>query len=136
MWNRSIASLIAANMLCLGLGGCIFEGDETRPAPTFSIGGTVAGAAGSVVLQNSNGTLLIVVSDGSFKFGTPMVPTALYNVTVVVPPEFHTCRIENGAGTVGLTDIRDVAVTCTPNTYTAGNTVTAHARGPLFRDER
>lgn len=134
MWNRSIASLVAANVVCLGLGSCTFEGDETRPPPTFSIGGTVAGAAGSVVLQNSNGTILIVASDGSFAFETPMVPSALYNVTVVVPPDFHTCRVANGAGTVGLADVSDVAVTCTPNNYTAVNTVTAHTRGSSAGD--
>ena len=123
MWNRSNASLLAAGALCLGLGACIFEADDDPaslfavddpgPSPTFSIGGKVLGASGTVVLQNSNGTLLIVTRDGSFAFDTPMVPSALYNVTVVVPPDFQTCRVANGAGTVKLANISDVTVTCT-----------------------
>jgi hypothetical protein len=133
MWNRPNASLLAAGVLCLGLGACIFEaendlsplfaGDEPGAPPTFSIGGTIGGASGSVVLQNSNGTLLIVARDGSFTFDTPMVPSALYNVTVVVPPNFQICRVAKGAGTVGFANIHDIAVTCTPNIYSAVNSV-------------
>jgi len=139
MWNRSIASLLAASAFCLALGACSLEaeddpssliaGGDSGPSPTYSIGGTVAGATGSVALQNSNGTVLILAGDGSFAFDTPMVPSALYNVTVVVQPRFQTCRVTNGAGTVDLADVSDVIVTCTPNTYTAGNTIAARARG-------
>jgi len=143
MWNRPIASLLAASALCLALGACNFEGEGPPPlfasgnsgaSPTYSIGGTVAGSTGSVVLQNSNGTILILTGDGSFTFETPMVPSALYNVTVVVQPNFQTCRVANGAGTVELVDIRDVIVTCTLNTYTAGNTNAAHARSSSASD--
>ena len=94
----------------------------------------MAGATGSVVLQNSNGTVLILAGDGSFAFDTPMVPSALYNVTVVVQPRFQTCRVTNGAGTVDLGDISDVIVICAPNTYTARNG--SSARFPAFPRKR
>lgn len=128
MWNRPTVRLLAASVLFLGLGACIFEADddpampiagESGRSPTFYIGGTVLGASGTLVLQNSNGTLLIVAKDGSFTFDTPMVPSALYKVTVVVPPDLQTCRVANGAGTVKVASISDVTVTCTSNTFTA-----------------
>jgi len=128
MWNRPAVSLLAASALFLALGACIFEPDddpsrlfagESAPSPTYYIGGTVLGASGTVVLQNSNGTLLIVARDGSFAFDTPMVPSALYNVTVVVAPDSQSCRVANGAGIVKVANIGDVTVTCTRNTYTA-----------------
>jgi hypothetical protein len=125
MWNRSLVNLLAAGALCSGLGSCVLETANDRPLPTFSIGGRVEGATGTLVLQNSNGTNLIVARDGIFTFEKPMVSSAIYNVTVAVAPDFQRCVVAKGAGTVTQADIRDVAVTCTPNTYTAANTVAA-----------
>lgn len=117
---RCLAHLLAV-LPCLGLGSCLFDEmdagwiDHSAPPPTFSIGGTVTGVtgvAGVLTLQNSNGTLLNVTTDGSFEFEKPMVPSALYNVTVAVPPSAQTCAVENGSGTVGHAHIRNVVITC------------------------
>ena len=72
--------------------------DEFCPNPTFSIGGTVTGASGPIALQNSNGTNVIVATDGSFAFETRMVPSAIYNVTVAVAPNSQTCMVAEGRG--------------------------------------
>ena len=72
------------------------------------------------MLQNSNGTNLIVAADGSFAFETPMVSSAIYNVTIAVQPNSQTCRVANGSGTVESADISNVTVICSPNTYRAG----------------
>jgi len=128
MWNRSIVNLLAAAVLCPGLGSCNLDelaSDEWSPTPTFSIGGTVAGLAGPIVLQNSNGTNLIVPTDGSFTFEMPMVSTAIYKVTIAVQPNSQACSVANGSGTVGSADIRNVTVVCSPNTYRARNTIVA-----------
>ena len=123
MGHRNIASLIAGSVLSLGLGSCTFDAlmvGDSGPAPTFSIGGTVTGATGPMVLLNSNGTSLIVAEEGAFTFGTPMVSTALYNVTVAVAPNSQACKVTNGAGIVGGADISNVMVICAPITYTMG----------------
>jgi len=118
MKNRCLVSLFAG-LACLAIGACFPEDaddpswiDYSGPTPTFSIGGTVAGTAGVLTLQNSNGTLLNVAADGSFAFETPMVTSALYNVTVAVPPQAQTCSVANGSGTVGSASITDVHITC------------------------
>ena len=119
MKTRCLIHLFAG-LLCLSLGACFPEDaddppswiDYSGPTPTFSIGGTVAGTAGVLTLQNSNGTLLNVATDGSFEFETPMVSSALYNVTVAVPPQAQTCTVANGSGTVGSARITDVIVAC------------------------
>ena len=122
MWNRSIVNLIAGAACCLGAGAINLQAkdDGQGPSPTFSIGGSVEGMTAPVVLQNSNGTLLIVPRDGAFTFETRMVPSAIYNVTVPVAQGSQSCRVHNGAGTVQAANISDVSVVCTPNTYTAG----------------
>jgi hypothetical protein len=118
--RKSYNATVFAGLLCLSLGACFsFEPDDapswsdySTPAPTFSIGGTAAGVAGGLTLQNSNGTQLLVSEDGSFTFGTPMVTSALYNVTVAVPPRAQTCTVSHGSGTVGHASISDVTITC------------------------
>jgi hypothetical protein len=117
MRNRSL-SPVFASLWCLGLGGCLSAaldhpldpGDGGRE-PAFAIGGTVHGANGALTLQNSNGTQLNV-TNGSFRFETPMVSTALYRVTVAVRPREQTCTVRNGAGTVGHADVSDVLISC------------------------
>lgn len=125
MGNRSIVNLLMAGGLCLGLAPSqrLHAIDDPTPSPTFSVGGTVVGATGPFVLLNSNGTTLNVARDGSFTFETPMVPSALYKVTVAVPPNLQTCVVANGAGTMELANISDIVVTCTPTTYQASTAV-------------
>ena len=119
MRKRKLAPVLACS-LCLALGACLSDEaddppswiDYAGPAETFSIGGTVEGAAGLLTLQNSNGTLLSVAGNGTFTFETPMVPSAWYNVTVAVPPPAQICTVRDGSGTVSRASIRDVTVTC------------------------
>jgi len=112
MWYRCL-KVLAVCAISTGLVSC-HENDPLARVPTFSIGGTVAGASGLLTLQNSNGTTLRVAENGSFAFATPMVNGATYNVTVVVPPAAQTCKVSNGAGLVGVSDITHVEVSCTP----------------------
>src|SRR4051794_18220478 len=102
MWNRHLVTLLVASLLSLGLSACHdnHEGPEP-PALTFSIGGTVIGSTGTVILQNSDGSQLSVSTNGAFSFATQMTPGASYNVTVAVPPTSQSCAVSNGAGTVG-----------------------------------
>jgi hypothetical protein len=119
MKSRCLVNLYAG-LLCLSLGACFPEDADDPPSwidysgasPSFSIGGTVVGTAGVLTLQNSNGTLLNVAANGSFEFETPMVSSALYKVTVAVPPRTQTCTVANGSGTVGSASITDVIVVC------------------------
>jgi hypothetical protein len=122
MWYRTV-HLLAGSLLCLALGACNREliAEDEGPTPTFYIGGKVTGATGPFALQNSNGTNLIVAEDGVFTFGTPMVSSALYNVTIAVPPNSQACKVTNGSGTVGSADISNVNVICTPITYMLGS---------------
>ena len=111
MWNRCLP-LLFASLVPAALVSC-HDDDPFARTPTFSIGGVVAGSTGVLTLQNSNGTTLTVAANGTFTFETPMVNGATYNVTVVVPPAAQTCEVINGNGTVRISDITHVAVSCT-----------------------
>ena len=94
--------------------------NNSAPA-TYSIGGTVSGLSGTVVLQDNGGNDLSVSSNGPFTFSTPLPVGAAYNVTVKTSPSGQTCTAANASGTVASANVTTVAVTCTNNSAPAGS---------------
>ena len=90
-------------------GGVAGSGTGTT---TYSVGGTVSGLSGTVVLQDNGGDTLNVAANGGFTFATPLASGAAYNVTVATNPTGQTCTVANGSGTVGSANVTNVAVTC------------------------
>ena len=94
-----------------------------------SVGGTISGLAGTVVLQNNGGNPLATATNGPFTF-TSLVPNGSpYSVTVRTQPTGQTCSVANGTGTA-TANVTNVAVTCEtftlrplPAIYTTGKSV-------------
>ena len=98
-------------------------GDATAPA-AYSVGGTVSGLSGTVVLQDNGGNDLSVGASGPFTFSAPLAPGSAYSVTVKSGPPGQTCSVTNGSGIVGSANVTNVAVTCAAAaTYSVGGTV-------------
>lgn len=91
---------------------------------TYTVGGTVTGLSGSVVLQNNSGDNLTISTNGFFTFPTAVAYGNTYNVTVFTQPNGQTCSVSTGTGTISLANITNVLVTCALNSYTIGGTVT------------
>ena len=83
---------------------------------TYSVGGTVSGLSGTVVLQDNGGDDLSVSSNGAFTFATTLPTGAAYNVTVKTNPSGQSCSVSGGTGTVASANVTSVAVTCTSST--------------------
>ena len=100
---------------------------------SYSVGGTVSGLSGTVVLQDNGGDNLSVSANGSFTFATAVARRG-YNVTVKTNPSGQTCTVTNGSGTVGSANVTNVAVSCTassPATTASDNFSRADGRaGP------
>ena len=88
-------------------------------APVYTVGGTVSGLTGSVVLQDNGGDALTVSANGAFTFATPLPQNAVYDVTVGTEPSGETCTVANGSGTMPAANLTSVAVTCTVPTFSA-----------------
>jgi hypothetical protein len=95
----------------------------TRPPPTYTIGGSVSGLTGTLMLQNNGGDDLSLNADGPFTFATAIDDGSDYDVTVGTQPDGLVCSVENGSGTVAGADITNVAVTCVIPTHTVGGSV-------------
>jgi hypothetical protein len=102
-------------------GGTIAGADVTNvtvtctdaAVPTYSVGGTISGLSGTVVLQNNGGDDLSIAANGAFTFATALNDGAAYAVSVLTQPAGQTCTVSNGAGTVSGADVTIVSVTCT-----------------------
>jgi len=101
-------------------------------AKTFTIGGTVSGlnTGASVTLLDNGTDLLSVTANGAFTFKTALASGKTYNVTVSVQPTGETCTVTNGSGTVGSSNVTNVAVACKAvATFTIGGTVSGLLTG-------
>jgi hypothetical protein len=93
---------------------------------TFTIGGSIQGLTGSVVISDDAGDALMVSADGPFTMPTSYASGKSYTVTVGTPlaPANQSCVVTAfGTGMVTSSAITDVSITCTvhpPAMFTAG----------------
>ncbi len=86
----------------------------------YTIGGTVSGLTGTVVLQSNGGDDKTISANGAFTFTTSVAN--LYNVTVKTQPTGQTCTVTSGTGTASA-NVTNVSVSCATSTYTIGGFV-------------
>lgn len=82
---------------------------------THTVGGVVSGLVGSgMIVQNNFGDDLVVNSDGSFVFPTPLTSGQTYRVGVSLQPAnpVQSCTVTNGSGTIATASVADVAIVC------------------------
>jgi ribosomal protein S11 len=88
---------------------------------TYNVGVTVSGvSATGLVLQDNGGDNLSISTNGTFNFNAPIASGTNYAVTVSTPPLGETCTVSNGSGTIVSSNVNNVSVTCTINSYPIG----------------
>ena len=88
---------------------------------SHSVGGTVSGLSGTVSLVDNGGNSLSISRNGAFTFSTAIDQGSTYDVTVATQPLTETCTVSNGAGTVGTSNVTNVAVDCKGTVPTASS---------------
>jgi hypothetical protein len=83
---------------------------------TYSVGGSVTGLVGSVVLLNNLSDELTVTAGGKFTFTQKVDSGSSYSVSVLTQPIGQTCLVNSGSDTI-TTDISNVVVVCSFNSY-------------------
>ena len=125
--------LIACGLIAGCGGGGGGSATPTPPPPTtFTVGGTVSGLNGSVTLQNNSGDTTTVSSNGAFAFPTALSTGGQYAVTVTnVLPNYYTCSVGNGTGSVSGANVTNVSVSCAllPQTAMACGNATSIGAG-------
>lgn len=120
-YTPGVLVLLAA-MTSLLVMSCGDSSTTNDPPATYTIGGTVSGLDGTVVLQNNGGTGLTRTANGTFTFSSSLNEGASYSVTVSGQPSGQTCSVTSGSGTANA-NVTNVQVSCTNNPYTVGGSV-------------
>ncbi len=89
----------------------------------YTIGGTVSGLSGTVVLQDNNADNLTVSANGNFVFATPVASGSAYAVTVLTQPAGQTCSVSAGAGMVSGHNVTNVTLVCSNQSFSVGGSV-------------
>ncbi len=118
---KILLSICVTFVLVLVADGC---GGTSK----YTIGGTISGLSGTVVLTNNTVDDLTLTADGMFAFGTSVDNNANYIVAVKTQPSGQTCAITSATGTVSEANVTNVTVTCA-NTYAIGGTASGLGTG-------
>lgn len=94
---------------------------------SFSLGGTVSGLTGTVVLQNNGGDDLTVSNNGGFTFATELSDASAYSVSVLSQPASQSCSLNNASGSISSADVNNVTLSCVTisggSAFSVGGTV-------------
>jgi chitodextrinase len=82
---------------------------------TYTIGGSISGLSGTVVLQNNSSDNKSISAVGSFTFATAINNGASYSVTVITNPSGQTCAVSSGSGNVSGANVTTVLISCANN---------------------
>jgi len=143
---RQWQKLLAIGMTATALGACGGGGGSAAPAATstsvtYTIGGTVSGLTGTLILQNNGGDNLSLSGDGSFSLSKALSSGAAYAVTVLTQPSGQNCAVSRDSGTatanVTTVQIRCVASGATKllgatGAVTSGESVATDASGNVY----
>ncbi|MEN9705069.1 MAG: hypothetical protein RLZZ393_948 [Pseudomonadota bacterium] len=114
----------------LALAACGGGGSDTSSSSgttvKYSVGGTVTGLAGTVVLQLNGSEALSVSANGSFTFATTVASGGIFQVVVKTQPTGQVCVLDYSSGYV-TANITTLGLTCAPATYTVAGTLSGLA---------
>lgn len=100
----------------------------------YTVGFTVTGLSGSLVLKNNGANASTVSSNGAYRFSAPILNGEMYSVTVSTQPVGQNCTVVNGSGIVSAGNVTDVSISCAPKVYTVGGTVSGLTGSVLLRN--
>src|SRR5215217_1879793 len=92
---------------------------------SFAVGGTVTGFVEGMTFELwlNESEVLTVDSNGAFTFTRPVADLGAYAVVVKTQPPGQSCSVRQGTGTVGGSNVTQVAVTCSPDSFAVRGTV-------------
>jgi sugar lactone lactonase YvrE len=90
----------------------------TCSANSYTLGGSISGLNNAgLVLTNGSDTLAVAANATSFTMPTSVAFGASYAVTVATQPNWLSCSVTSGTGTMGTAAVSNVAVSCVPSVH-------------------
>ena len=117
---KHLSQLCLLSVSALMLSACGGSSDNASFTGDYTVGGTVTGANSAIlVINDTGGNPDSVSTDASFSFsgqpqsGACYTAGCTYAVKIANQPSGQVCAIANAAGTIGSSNVTDIAVTCT-----------------------
>lgn len=107
------------SLAACGGGG---NGDSSNVSAEFSIGGSISGLNGVLVLLKNGNDEITITTNGAYEFSTNVPENGRYSVVINNHPTGQTCSVSNGSGTA-IADVTNVSIVCSANTYTVSGSV-------------
>ena len=107
---RLVLSALITTFTLAGLASC--GGSDAG----YTVGGTVTGSFGPVVLQLNDGNDITLNSPGAFSFPVGLKDGAAFDVKVSAA---QNCNVSSGNGTVAAANVTSVVISCTTVVRTA-----------------
>ena len=104
------------------------------PIDTYQVGGSLVGldTGNSITLQNNLTDDLVVSSNSSFVFLTALNDGSQYDVTIKTQPTEQDCVVNNSSGIINGSNIQNIQIICTTNSYPLSGNVAGLAVGKSF----
>lgn len=96
-------------------------------AQNYTLGGSVFGLSGTLILDSNTNDSLTLYHDGAFTFANALPPGTNYQVTIQQQPASQTCTVTHSSGTMTNANISDIVVNCSVNTRQIGGQVSGLA---------
>jgi len=110
---RAVIALFTIGLAsCGGIGGGGSDASPNNTETQYSVGGSISGLSGTVILQDNLSDTLSLSSNGTFNFLQKLPTSSDYNVTILAMPSGQVCTVNSGAGTVASSNIIDISVNC------------------------
>jgi uncharacterized delta-60 repeat protein len=92
----------------------IRDDDPIPPPPSFTIGGTITGLAGSGLMIQDQVLVPQAFGNGPFTMRFPVQMGSAYAVTVTAQPvnPVQFCTVVNGSGTMGNANVTNIEINC------------------------
>jgi hypothetical protein len=97
---------------------------------TYTLGGTVSGLNGSLVLREENEELsLLVTASGAYQFAGRLAQGDVYVVSVYKQPLGQACTVTSGATGTSTANVSNIVVNCVDQPNTVSGTVSGLTSG-------
>lgn len=82
-----------------------------------TVGGSLSGLSGTLVIQNNGGDNLTLSTNGTFIFPTALGSGSSYSVSILNQPIGQFCSVTNGSGSITSSSISSVSISCVIPTW-------------------
>ncbi|KAK1548273.1 hypothetical protein Q3G72_008934 [Acer saccharum] len=99
--------------------------DKSTDDALFSVGGSIAGLTGTVVLQQGTDFVFVSAPQTTFSFPPDLADGSRFAIVVAQQPDNQTCTLNTSRGTIDAADVSNLTIVC----VAAKRTLSFHVEG-------